>query len=531
MNSQNNQIVKVFALSISVTFIGGAVWLLGTWLGEVLWTLSLGSSQSNPDRSLSSESIATTSQLTLLGDTFSGYSTFRNREFKQDLKELNVDLVYEDEFNQIKRAELLNQGQADVIVTTLDQFLKQKPKGKIVGLIDTTVGADAIVLNTKKYPNLNSLENLTQLVREKRKQGKYLSITYAENTPSEFLLSLVLSTKFDAFKLSDFDVKEVVDASIAWRLLQDPKENIALGVIWEPYVTQARKQGYTVVLSSQDAPRAIVDVIVASNRAIESQPQKIAQLLEAYYRRLDANIRQPSRIQEQIAEDGKLSPDEAVAVLQGIDFFTSIEAKEWMTTDILEKRIASTAAVLVLTGKIKEIPENTQELFASNFINKPAKNTEALIALVRDDNPQLADRLAGKGTTIKVAQQTSPSQISVSPEIGILQFDGEIIFESGSAVLSEDSQHALDRLAQKISEFNASTVAVRVIGHTSRTGTGQINQTLSLERAEVVVEALRDRGLSHKFVAEGNGFETPLPDFSPKDPRQQRTEIRLVRIN
>ncbi|MGK7916677.1 MAG: OmpA family protein, partial [Prochloraceae cyanobacterium] len=90
---------------------------------------------------------------------------------------------------------------------------------------------------------------------------------------------------------------------------------------------------------------------------------------------------------------------------------------------------------------------------------------------------------------------------------------------------------ALDRLAQKISEFNASTEAVRVIGHTSRTGTGQINQTLSLERAEVVVEALRDRGLSHKFVAEGNGFETPLPDFSPKDPRQQRTEIRLVRIN
>ena len=530
MNRQNNQVVKVFALSISVTLIGGAVWLLGTWLGEVLWTLSLGSSQSNPDRSLSSESIATTSQLTLLGDTFSGYSTFRNREFQQDLKELNVDLVYEDEFNQIKRAELLNQGQADVIVTTLDQFLKQKPKGKIVGLIDTTVGADAIVLNTKKYPNLNSLENLTQLVREKRKQGKYLSITYAENTPSEFLLSLVLSTKFDAFKLSDFEVKDVVDASIAWRLLQDPQENIALGVIWEPYVTQARQQGYTVVLSSQDAPRAIVDVIVASNQAIESQPQKIAQLLEAYYRRLDANIRQPSRIQEQIAEDGKLSPDEAVAVLQGIDFFTSIEAKEWMTTDILEKRIASTAAVLVLTGKIKEVPENTKELFASNFINKPAKNTEALIALVRDDNPQLADRLAGKAT-IKMAQQKSASQISAAPEIGILKLDGEIIFQSGSAVLSQDSQQALDRLAEKISEFNAGTVAVRVIGHTSRTGTAQINQTLSLERAEVVVEALRDRGLSHKFLAEGKGFETPLPDFAPEDPRQQRTEIRLVRIN
>jgi len=112
-----------------------------------------------------------------------------------------------------------------------------------------------------------------------------LSIVFASDTPSDYL-ALVLSTKFESFKLSDFQLKRVADASEAWEMLQDPKENVAVAIVWEPYVTRARKQGYTVVLSSRDTPGVIVDAIVASNRLLQSQPDKVSELLSVYYRRI-----------------------------------------------------------------------------------------------------------------------------------------------------------------------------------------------------------------------------------------------------
>lgn len=519
MSKRDNPIVLVLALVATLGLIGGGLFLLSKIAPGLI-----------PNLSSQTETKSATGELRILGDTFSGYSTFRSPAFQSALEEVGIKLRYQDEFDQAKRAELLNQGKADLFVTTLDQFLQQRPQGKIVGLIDRTVGADAVVLNTKKYPNLKSLLDLRELVQQARSQGQPLSLAFAGDTPSEYL-ALVLSTKFEAFNLADFQVNKVADASEAWQLLQDPNQNVAVAVIWEPYVTQARQQGYTVVLSSNDAPGAIVDVMVASNRLIQSQPDKISELLEAYYRRIDANVREPSQLKTQIAQDGELSENEASAVLQGIDFFTALEAKKWMSDGTLETRIGSTAAVLVLAGRMNDVPQTPKDLFSDQFLTKAASNTETLISLVRADNPELADRLAGTGETVAVASQVTPQQVSTAPDIGNLQVRGEVQFGVGSAELTNEGKQTLSQLANEIREFNEQTVAVRVIGHTSKTGSADLNQTLSQQRAQVVVNYLRNLGLKHNFVAEGKGFYLPLSGISPEDPRQQRTEIRLVRVN
>ncbi|MEH2437587.1 MAG: hypothetical protein V7K25_25725 [Nostoc sp.] len=234
-SNSNNRVILPLAIIITAGLGIGGFWLLSKKSFNFIPSV-----QNNINK---------TEELTLLGDTFSGYSTFRSKEFKSS-KESGVNLHYEDEFDQAKRSELLNQGKANLLVTTLDQFLKQKPQGKIVGLIDRTIGADAVVLNTKKYSNLKSLLDLNVLIQQLRSQGKQLSITFAGDTPSEYL-ALMLSTKFEQFKLSDFQVNKVADASEAWKLLQDPNQNVAVAVLWEPYITKARQQGYTVVLSSR----------------------------------------------------------------------------------------------------------------------------------------------------------------------------------------------------------------------------------------------------------------------------------------
>ena len=163
----------------------------------------------------------------MLGDTFSGYSTFRNEAFNASLKDTGIEINYADEFDQSLRAEQLSKGNADLIMTTLDQYLQQQPEGKIIGLLDRTVGADAVVLNSKQYPGLNSLLDLDKIQAQ---EGKQLSITYAADTPSEYL-ALVLDTKFDTFNLSDFELRPVAEASEAWELMQDPNENIAIAVL------------------------------------------------------------------------------------------------------------------------------------------------------------------------------------------------------------------------------------------------------------------------------------------------------------
>lgn len=521
--TKTNYPALVGTFVITVGLLGGGAWYLGKAAPGLI---------GNNEAVDSQGAIAPRSktQLSLLGDTFSGYSTFRNAAFQTVLTEAGLTLTYSDEFNQAARAQALSDGQADLIVTTLDQYLQQQPDGTIVGMIDRTIGADAVVLNTQKYASLRSLLELAPLVQQAKSQGETLKIAFAGDTPSEYL-ALVLDTKFDAFNLSDFETVRVADASEAWALMQDPNENVAVAVLWEPFVTQARQQGYTVVLSSNDAPNSIVDVIVASDRLMQSRPEVISAFLENYYRRIDANVRDASQFQTQIAEDGSLSPTDAAAVLQGIDFFTAAEAHTWMTDGTLQRRIEAIAAVLVLSGRLNDIPSSPEALFTDEYLRESAQNTQTLIELVRADNPELAERLAGSTEQTLNIPTVTPAEVQAAPDIGNLNVQGKVEFGTGSAQLTAAGQQTLRGLVNEIQEFNPETVAVRVIGHTSRTGSPDLNQQLSQERAQVVVNFLHNQGVQHNIVAEGKGFYLPLSGVDPADPAQQRTEIRLVRVD
>ncbi|MEM6837079.1 MAG: phosphate ABC transporter substrate-binding/OmpA family protein [Cyanobacteria bacterium P01_C01_bin.120] len=521
--TQTNYSALVGTFLITAGLLGGGAWYLSKTAPGLLGNQNAVNSQ---------DAIAPQGegQLTLLGDTFSGYSTFRNETFQSVLAETGLTLTYGDEFDQAKRAQDLTDGKADIIVTTLDQYLQQQPAGTVVGLIDRTIGADAVVLNTPKYESLKSLNDLTPLVQQAQSAGQPLKIAFAGDTPSEYL-ALVLDTKFDAFNLSDFEIVRVADASEAWALMQDSNENVAVTVLWEPFVTQAQQQNYTVVLSSNDAPNSIVDVIIAADRLLDSRPDIVSTFLANYYRRIDSNVRDASQLQAQVAEEGALSPAEASAVLRGIDFFTAAEAQTWMTDGTLQQRIEAIAAVLVLSGRLNNLPSNPETLFTDEYLREAAQNTQTLIELVRADNPELAERLAGATEQTLSIPQVTTAEVQAAPDIGNLNVQGQVEFGTGSAQLTTAGQQTLQTLTQEIQEFNPETVAVRVIGHTSKTGAADLNQQLSQERAQVVVDFLRSQGIQHNIVAEGKGFYLPLAGIDPADPAQQRTEIRLVRVN
>ncbi|MGB3298163.1 MAG: OmpA family protein [Phormidesmis sp.] len=485
------------------------------------------------DATLSSEIGAQMTPLVLLGDTFSGYSTFRDASFQTALKKTGIAVKYSNEFDQTLRAQKLNQDEADLMVTTLDQYLQQQPKGKIVGLLDRTVGAHAVVLNTPRYPELKSLLDLTALVKKAKDQGKTVGIAYAADTPSEYL-AMVLDDQFDTFDLSDFELKPAADASEAWTLMQNPTANVAIAILWEPYVAQAQQKGYSVALSSDDVPNTIVDVIVASDKLISSNPALLARFLENYYRRIDANARDATQLQTQVAEDGNLSMGDAIAIINGIDFFTAVEAESWMNDGLLAERINATAAILARVNqldpdRLNQISAEASTLYASQFIAEAANNTQTIIDLMKVDNPSLANKLEGNTNTITIPKISS-AQIQQAADIGNVQVRGKVDFTTGAAELTAEGKQTLDQLASELKEFNGQRVAVRVIGHTSRVGDAALNQSLSEARASVVVSYLKGLGVALNILPEGKGSSEPLPNVNPMNAQNQRTEIRLVRV-
>ena len=360
-----------------------------------------------------------------------------------------------------------------------------------------------------------------------------MKIAYAANTPSEYL-AMVLDAQFDTFDLSDFELKPTADASEAWALMQNPTADVAIAVLWEPYVTQAQQKGYKVVLSSGDVPNAIVDVIVASDKLIASNPAAISKFLEGYYRRIDANARDATQLQTQVAEDGNLSVSDAATIINGIDFFTAIETQNWMNTGLLAKRIDAIAAVLALgnrldAGRLKQISADASSLYTPQFVTDAADNTQTIVDMMRADNPSLANKLSGASKAITVPQ-ISPAQIQQAPDIGNLQVQGKVEFTVGAAELTAEGKQTLNQLAKDLNDFNGQNVAVRVIGHTSRTGDAAANQRLSEDRASVVVNHLKGMGVSLNILPEGKGFSEPLPNTDPTNVHNQRTEIRLVRV-
>ena len=87
----------------------------------------------------------------------------------------------------------------------------------------------------------------------------------------------------------------------------------------------------------------------------------------------------------------------------------------------------------------------------------------------------------------------------------------EILFQSGSARLADASNEAIDELAGYLRI--CPDAIVHVEGHTDADGADDLNLALSVARAEAVVEALIERGVSfRRLYAIGYGESLPVAD-------------------
>jgi OOP family OmpA-OmpF porin len=259
------------------------------------------------------------------GDPWSGYMPFRWDEF---LKGSGYQYSYREQLDQAVRARNMTEGKINFMVTTMDQYLKNKPAGKIVGMIDMSLGADALVLNTPMHPYLKSIDDLPRLVSELKKQGRKPKIAYTGNSPSEWLFVKLSNTRSDELKRSDFEEIPVDVSTTALKMLQDKKVDLA--VLWEPDVSSARQEGYTVALSSKDVPNSVLDVLVASDYIIQNDPAAVQAVVDAFYAFRDHAVQDHGWFVKLIAKDGNLDEPSTETLLQGVYFYDAKAADEYM---------------------------------------------------------------------------------------------------------------------------------------------------------------------------------------------------------
>ncbi len=127
--------------------------------------------------------------------------------------------------------------------------------------------------------------------------------------------------------------------------------------------------------------------------------------------------------------------------------------------------------------------------------------------------------LATKGSHLQVSEQQDGSLKVNVP--------GSVSFASGSATLNPTMHPTLDKIAETLNEYPATTVTV--VGHTDSVGDAQANLELSRRRADAVANYLAQRGTDRKrIIAEGRGETEPIADNATDAGRAQNRRVEML---
>jgi outer membrane protein OmpA-like peptidoglycan-associated protein len=110
-----------------------------------------------------------------------------------------------------------------------------------------------------------------------------------------------------------------------------------------------------------------------------------------------------------------------------------------------------------------------------------------------------------------------------------LVIPGNISFSSGSAALTPSFYPVLDKVAETLGEYP--DTQVQIVGHTDSTGSADLNQRLSQNRASAVSLYLGGKNVqTSRMQSAGMGPSVPVASNATADGRAQnrRVEIKII---
>lgn len=108
-----------------------------------------------------------------------------------------------------------------------------------------------------------------------------------------------------------------------------------------------------------------------------------------------------------------------------------------------------------------------------------------------------------------------------------ITFDSGLLFDVNKSNLSEASKGNLDELAETLKKYEDTNILIE--GHTDSTGTDEINDRLSDERAASVTQYLTAQGVAaHRITSEGYGSDQPIADNETSEGRQANRRVEVA---
>lgn len=106
-----------------------------------------------------------------------------------------------------------------------------------------------------------------------------------------------------------------------------------------------------------------------------------------------------------------------------------------------------------------------------------------------------------------------------------------VTFNSGKSVLTSNAKKVLKQIAEQLNAPENLKVNIEIHGHTDNVGKPAKNKTLSLKRAQAVVNYLATHGVARsRMQAFGHGDEQPVADNSTAEGREENRRIEMHRV-
>jgi outer membrane protein OmpA-like peptidoglycan-associated protein/ABC-type taurine transport system substrate-binding protein len=424
----------------------------------------------------SSDSTRYEETVTIYRDAFEGYRIACSDHMTKVLRRSKIRLeCYDDGANYDERMKALKKGKANFAMVEVGAYVIEGEKynypASIIAGIDTSFGADVILSNKSKIPDLEALRN-----------NPNVKIAVTLNSPSDVLLK----TAGKHFDIAAFrEESNLVSASSsedAMKMLFRGEVDIA--VVWEPEASKILgNPEYVSLLSTKEAQDTIVDALVVSRKYGEDKPQVVKKVLAAYFQTLKHYKDNESELIAEIKADSNLSEDSIKKLVSGINWINLNEnCKRWFgcdpddwsaqikMVDALEKSHKLWLEYGLLPDKVFP-KDDAYTLINSEFLADLQKTGISLYSNAELENP-----------LEKEFDELTDSQWSNLKEFAKLK-QRKILFVKNNQ-LRLTSREAIDELAKDLEHYP--NYRLKIEGHTGTLGDANKNLGISESRGKWV---------------------------------------------
>ena len=413
------------------------------------------------------------------GDNYLGYWFITSPQMRKLASQQGIEIDFTDDGGAYaERLEKFKNKEYDCIVLPVNSYLEHGEKYNYPGVITASIseskGADGVVGFSDRLPT-GKIEELNDSL---------LKIVYTRNSPSSFLLDLMISD-FDFYNLESSDSWRVPVDSSREVLEMAKKQKGDVFVLWEDDLSKALElPGMKYLWGSDKFSGYIVDVFVFRRDFLDKHKPEIIQFFRTYFRVLSIYSNNMDMMIEEMKQYTGLKANALKKIFDKIEWFDLNENCR------LQFGIPSQVGETVHDGLMNTIIACTDVMLRmGTFKTDPLKgnpylitNSTVLEELAKTSLSKLTGRESGKPHSFAALDDNEWSQLR---QIGAMRVE-PIIFQSWNNLLSPEGKDTVDKIAQMlINNYPDYYVAVR--GHTGP-GDEEENLKISKERAQAVVQ-------------------------------------------